>query len=259
MTKRAPYKIFFSVVRALLLREIQTRFGTKKLGYFWAIVESMVTIVVFAAIKQLIHPKSLPGIEYPVFLASGMIAYFMFRHIIQRSMDAFSANKGLFVYKQVRPFDTLVARFLLEVALAVVVVAVFLFIGWYIGYDVVPANILGVVVGYLWFALFGFSLGLLFAVLGYFFENFKKVVQMAFVPLFFLSGLFYTIDSLPPMAREILLYNPVIHFVELIHASYFESLSAEYVDLRYMMFWTLIPLFVGLWLYTRTERKIIMS
>ena len=259
MTKRNPVKIFYSVVRALFLREVQVRFGAKKLGYFWAIAEPMVVIVVFVAIKQLIHPRSFPGISYPVFLASGMIAYFMFRNIVKRTLDAFDANKGLFVYKQVKPFDAFVARFVLEVALTYLIAVIFLFIGWYIGYDVVPSSILGVVVGYLWIAVFGFSIGVFSAVLGYFFDNFKKIIHMLFTPLFFLSGLFYTLDALPALAREFLLYNPVIHFIELIHASYFDSLSANYVDFRYMTFWTLIPLFLGLWFYMKTERKIIMS
>ena len=77
--------------------------------------------------------------------------------------------------------------------------------------------------------------------------------------MFFMSGLFYTLDSLPPPAREILLYNPVVHFIELIHGEYFYPLNTQYVDFNYMILWTLIPMSIGLWIYKRTEKKIIMS
>ena len=259
MKKRSPLRIFFSVVKALLLREIQTRFGSQKLGYLWAVVEPMSTIIVFAIIKELLHPNAMPGIDYPVFLASGFIAYFMFKNIVVRSMNSFSANKGLFVYKQVKPFDTIISRALLEFFLTVIIVILFLLIGWYLGFDIVPKNPLMVIVAYIWFAIFGLSLGILFAVLGFFFQNFSKIINLLFLPLFFMSALFYTLDALPPIVRDILLLNPIVHFEEMIHANYFDGLSKEYYNYTYMALWTVMPMFLGLWLYKKTERKIIMS
>jgi len=79
------------------------------------------------------------------------------------------------------------------------------------------------------------------------------------MPLMFISALFYSVESLPQVAREIILYNPIVHFMELIHGEYFYSLDTTYVDFIYMIIWTLIPGYLGLWLYVKTERKIIMS
>jgi capsular polysaccharide transport system permease protein len=219
----------------------------------------MAVIVVFALIKEMLHPNSLPGISYPVFLASGFIAYNMFKNIVLRSMDAFSGNKGLFIYKQVKPFDTLISRAILEVALTGVIILLFLFIGWYLGLNIECKDILMVIVGYLWMALFGLSLGILFGVLAFFYENFKKIINLLFLPLFFLSALFYTLDQLPPIARKILIFNPIVHFEEFIHGSYFYGMDYKYVNFLYMLFWTLIPAFLGLYLYKKSERKIIMS
>jgi len=258
-SKRSSFKIFTAVIRALLLREIQTRFGSKKLGYFWAIVEPMATIIVFSIIKELLHPNAMPGIDYPVFLASGFIAYNMFKNIVIRSMDSFSANKGLFIYKQVKPFDTLISRFIIETSLSGIIILLFLFIGWYFNFNLICKNILIVIIAYIWLALFGFSLGVLFAVLAFFYENFKKIIQLLFIPLFFISGLFYTLDSLPPVVREILLFNPIVHFMEMIHGSYFYGLDTRYINYIYILLWTLFPLFMGLWLYIKAEKKVIMS
>ena len=199
------------------------------------------------------------NISYPVFLATSFISYNMFRNITFKSMNAFNANKALFVYKQVKPFDTIISRTIIEVALAIIITIILLCIGLYLGLDVTCKNIFGVIVGFLWIALFGVSLGILFAVLSTFYENFEKIIKLAFLPMFFLSGLFYTAESLPQIAREILLYNPIFNFMELIHGEYFFPLDTRYVDYNYLLLWTLIPLFLGLWLYKKTERKIIMS
>jgi len=219
----------------------------------------MAMIVVFSVIKELAGTTHTPGVEYPLFLALSFVAYNMFKNIVFKSMDAFSANKALFVYKQVLPFDTLISRFIIEISLSSIVFTLLLFIGWYIGLEIRCDNILGVLLGFLWIAIFGFSLGIFFAVLSFFYENFGKVVKLIFLPMFFLSALFYSVESLPPFAREIIVYNPVVNFMELIHGEFFLTLDTFYVDYMYMVFWTLVPLFLGLWLYKSSQRKIIMS
>jgi capsular polysaccharide transport system permease protein len=256
--KRKPFEIFLAVIKALVLREVHTRFGTQKLGYFWAVVDPMVMIVVFSILRSYVHQNDTE-VDYPVFLATSFIAFNMFKALALRSMDAFNANKGLFIYKQVKPFDTLVARAIIEISLTIIVTIIFLFIGWYMGFDIECKNILGVVFAYIWIAFFGLSLGVLFAVLGFFYENFKKIVRLVFMPLMFISGLFFSVEDLPQFARELVLYNPVVHFMELIHGEYFHSLDTVYVDYTYMLFWSLVPGCVGLWIYVKSERKIIMS
>jgi capsular polysaccharide transport system permease protein len=219
----------------------------------------MSTIVVFAIIKELLHSNAMPGIDYPVFLASGFVAYNMFKNIVFKSMNAFAANKGLYVYKQVKPFDTIIARAIVEISITGIVTLLFLFIGWYLGLNIECKNILLVIVAYLWLALFGVSIGILFAVLSFFYENFGKIINLLFLPLFFMSALFYTIDSLPPIVGKILLFNPIVNFMEMIHGNYFYGLNTDNVNYIYMLLWTLFPLFLGLWLYEKAEKKIIMS
>ena len=219
----------------------------------------MAMIIVFSVIKELLGRKIANDIDYPVFLATSFIAYNMFKAIALKSMDAFNANKGLFVYKQVKPIDTIISRSLIEILISGVITLIFLFIGWFMGFNIECKNILGVLLGYIWIALFGISLGIFFAVIGFFYENFKNIIKLMFLPLFFLSGLFYTLDSLPKIARDILIYNPVINFMEMIHGNYFYPLNTDYVNYTYMLFWTLIPMFFGLWLYKNSEKKIVMS
>ena len=244
---------------ALFLREMQTRFGTKKLGYLWAILDPMTQIIVFSLVKAAIADRSMPGIDYPVFLATGFLAYNFFKAVMNSSIAAFDSNRPLFNYKQVKPIDTIFSRFLVEFLVMSMAVVVFFSFGLYIGLDVYVKDINTVLLAVLWLGAFAFGIGLLFAVIGTFYETFRKVISFILTPLFFLSGLLYTAESLPPAAREIVLYNPVIHFIEMIHGSYFAVLTTEYVDYEYMLYWTIVPLFIGLLFYTRSEEKIIAS
>jgi len=57
--------------------------------------------------------------------------------------------------------------------------------------------------------------------------------------------------------KEILLYNPLVHFMEMIHGNYIYELDDRFVDYKYMLLWTIIPLFMGMSLYMKLEKRII--
>ena len=259
MNKRSSVEIFKSVVLALFLREVQTRFGTKKLGYFWAVFDAMFMVLVFAGLKSAISSKSMPGIDFPVFLATSFLAFFLWRNIVSSTMNAFSANKALFAYKQVKPFDTLVTRLFLEMLVSAVATLVFIAIGLYLGLDLSVKNFNMVIFAVLWLCLFGFAIGLMSAVFAYFYEFYAKVVGIVMSTLMWISAIMYTADSLPPLIRKYILYNPLANFMEMIHGFYFHPLTTQYVDYEYMLYWTLIPLWIGLFMYKRSEKRILMS
>lgn len=259
MTKRTSLNIFISVVTALFLREMQTRFGTKRLGYLWAAIDPMTQIVMFSLIKSAVNDRSMSGVDYPVFLATSFLTYNFFKAVMNNSMSAFDANRALFNYKQVKPIDTIVSRFFVEFLISGMAILLFISFGLYFELDVSVKNFNMVILAVLWLGVFAFGIGVLFAVIGTFYETFSKIVSFLTLPLFFLSGLLYTVDSLPPFIRDILLYNPLIHFMEMIHGNYFLILDTKYVDYEYMMFWTIFPLFLGLFFYIKAEKKIIAS
>lgn len=259
MTKRSSFTIFKAVVEALFLREVQTRFGTKRLGYFWALFDAMLMVLIFAGLKSMIAEGAMPGVDFPVFLATGFLAFFLFKNIVNRSMNAFDANAALFNYVQVRPIDTIFARVMLELLVSTMATLVFVLIGLYFDYDLQVEEFNMLILAVLWLTLFAFGLGLLGAVIGSFYETFKKVIDIIMTPLFFISALMYTVESLPPLLRELILYNPLVHFIEMIHGNYFVALDTSYVSHEYMFYWTFIPLFIGLFLYIRSEKKIIAS
>jgi len=217
----------------------------------------MFMVLIFAGLKGALAKNSLPGLDFTVFTAVGFLAYFLWRNVVSRSMSAFGANSALFAYKQVKPIDTIIARVLLELLVSIMATLVFVGIGLYFGFDLRVKNFNMVILAVVWLVLFGFGIGLLGAVLGHFYENAKKIMEVIMAPLLFISAIMYPVKSLPPVLQELILYNPLAHFMELIHGEYFYTLDTTYVDFEYMLYWTLIPLFVGLYLYRHGEKGII--
>lgn len=259
MKKRSALHVFLSVIKALFLRELNTKISVGKLGLFWTFFEPFSQIAMFVMVHSAMMGAGgvATSYNYNIFMATGFIAFNMFRHIVSSSTGAFTANKGLFVYKQVKPIDAIVARMAVEMFMTSIIILLFLFIGFLLQYDLAPENLPMVVLGYLWFAIFSFGIGLVVAVGSTFFVSIGKLVNIFSFILLFASAIFYPMENVPPEFQSLLLYNPIVHFMEMIHANYLYELDDRYVDYIYMLKWTITPLFVGMWLYVRLERKII--
>jgi capsular polysaccharide transport system permease protein len=72
-----------------------------------------------------------------------------------------------------------------------------------------------------------------------------------------LSGVFYTLDSMPTHIQEVLAWNPLVHCVGQSRAAFYPSYRADYVDLGYVMVIAVATLLPGLYLITRYRAVVI--
>jgi capsular polysaccharide transport system permease protein len=208
-------------------------------------------------IKIMIFGRASDNFDFAAFLALNFTAYNMFRNITKKSMGSFKANKALFVYKQVKPIDTIIARVMVEIFVTGIILLAFVAIGAYFGYDLNVQNLPMVAFGFLWLMIFSFSFGLFIAVSNTFYPSVGKSINISMIFLMFGSAVFYTVEMLPPEIQTFLLYNPLTHFMEMIHGYYFYVLDDRFVNYNYMLLWTLSLLFMGLWFYRKLEERII--
>ena len=253
---RTAWQIQKAVVHALYLREMKTRFGSKKWGYFWALVEPSAYIALFWIMFGMHLRRSMPGVDYPMFLMTGMVPWYLFSGSVTRSMSAFESNRGLLNYRQVKPIDTLYARLQVELLVHLAVFMTFLLLGAMLGFQTRIHHMIGWLLLTVEFTIFCFGCGLLCAVLGSFSETFQKVIGLIMRPLFFASGLFFAAASVPEIYRDILLLNPVLNFLEFFRFYFFESYPLAGADHGYILGWTIALTFTAFWLYVALEKRI---
>jgi capsular polysaccharide transport system permease protein len=175
---------------------------------------------------------------------------------MSRSQTAIQANAALLFYPQVHPLDLVLARVSLEF---VTLVTVFIIImsghSLYLG-ELHISSLLRVMSGLLLAGLLGASIGLFFSSLSVYSKLLDRIIPLVTRPLFFISGLFFTTNELPAQARDILLWNPVLHCVELVRDGWFPSYHAEYLDVPYVLFWILGFAYGGLVLERMARRRL---
>jgi capsular polysaccharide transport system permease protein len=259
MTKRSSLKIFLAVQNALFLRELSMRFSSGRMGMFWTFFEPFFQILIFVLIKMVLFGSGESNFDFAVFLALNFTAFNMFKNIVVKSTASFKANKALFLYKQVKPIDTIIARSMVEVFITSIIITIFILLGFYFDFDMNVEDLTMVTLGFIFLIVFAFSLGVFMAVLNVFLDSVGKLINFFMTALMFTSAVFYSIEMVPPDLQTLLLYNPLIHFMEIIHGFYFHALDDSFVSYNYILVWTLALFYIGLWFYIKLENRIISS
>ncbi|HFP1639872.1 TPA: ABC transporter permease [Escherichia coli] len=257
--KRSGFEVQKVTVEALFLREIRTRFGKFRLGYLWAILEPAAHLLVLLGIFGYIMHRTMPGISFPVFLLNGLIPFFIFNSISNRSVEAIDANQGLFNYRPVNPMDTIIARTLLETLIYIIVYVLLMLIVWMSGEYFEIISLLQLVLVWTLLIIISCSVGLIFMVVGKTFPEMQKILPIFLKPLYFISCIMFPLHSIPQQYWTYLLWNPLVHVVELSREAVMPGYISEGVSLNYMAMFTLVTLFIGLALYRTREEAMLTS
>lgn len=234
------------VIGALILREMRVRFGRSQLGYLWAVAEPLGYVTVLTVVFRFVDRHPAFGSSIPLFFCSGILPFHLFRHISTQLTGAFSANQALLTYPIVQRIDTVIARTFLEIATSLFVMLVVF--GTLINVENVPMpnDPIRILEAILLLSLLGFGYGLLSAVLATRFGSWQNIVRLLGTPLLFLSGVFYSIESLPAKARAIVTWNPIIHGVEMFRDGYYSNYRGNEIDAGYLAFCGIVLTFIAL-------------
>lgn len=247
------------VVHALALRETRTRFGSNHLGYVWALLEPLFWIGTFAGLFALANRLAPAGMAVVPFLATGVITYDLVTKTAERGSQAINGNKALLFYPQVQTLDLILARGALELATYGVVFALIIG-GWAFTVPRLRIDDLLLLTSGLGLAgMLGMGLGLVLCGLNVLSPTVDRIRGPLFRPLFWISGLFFIPQSFPTAVREFLLYNPILHCVELVRSGFFPSYDSPYVDVPYVAYWIVALFFIGLTLERRVRHKVQLS
>jgi capsular polysaccharide transport system permease protein len=257
MDQRSPLAVQRSVLFALLIRELKTRFGRYRLGYVWALLEPAAHVLVLTTIFGIFRSRTVDGIDYPVFFAAGIVPWFMFSNMVSRGMTAVSANQGLFGYRQVKAADALIARMLLEGLIHLAVLGTLLLIAFWIGYRVEVHDPLGLLAALLLLYGFGFGCALMACVTATLYEETQKFIPMLMRPLYFVSGIFFSLSTIPSEYRIYLLWNPILHALELVRKTMFPSFDIAGASWQYLAIAAVSTLCLGLALYRRSALRLV--
>lgn len=239
------------VLSALMVREMSTKFGRSYGGYLWALAEPLGGILLLAIAFSLALRSPPLGTSFMLFYATGMIPFTIFNSVSNAVGSAVRANRSLLAYPVVAALDVVFARFLLN-ALTVSVVGVVLFAGIILVLDLhVNLDLAAVALGFGMAALLGLGVGTLNCVLFGFFPTWANVWKVLTRPLFIVSGIFFTYESVPREFQTVLWYNPLVHAIGMTRAGFYGAYDPHYVSYVYVLGIALVAFVAGAHLLRR--------
>lgn len=233
-------RIQLGVLGALMLRDMNTRYGRQNLGFVWLFVEPALLGVLVALMRSLRERVIPGGINLVAFAVIGYVVYYAFRTIVSRAATAAESNEPLLWHARVTLEDIMVSRTLLETGAVMGATAVFLVaIGVY--YGDWPTSWVQMGLGIVLMSLLAHGVGLVVLSLTRFGV---AVVERIVHPLLYISiiftGVFYMVWWMPVRYQEIILILPFIHLFEFIREGQFGPGQPYFYDLYYVGIWILV-------------------
>jgi capsular polysaccharide transport system permease protein len=253
--ERALAALQIRVLAALILREMRATFGTSHLGYLWAVITPIASIMILTVIFSYAARHPPFGSSLALFFATGIIVLQLVLRLAESLMTAPEANHALLAYPPIKRTDVLLSRAIL-IVLTYLVIALTIHGGLTIlGLAALPAHPEEILLAYASASLLGTGLGMINAVLLSHWDSWRRIVPILTKPLFFISGVFFVPDYLPPQIMEWLHWNPVLHAIEWTRDGYYADYQSQTLDKSYLLGTSLFLLFAGLVAERLTRRS----
>jgi lipopolysaccharide transport system permease protein len=201
----------------LVVKELKIRYKNSILGFFWALLNPLLMMIVFTIVFSVLMKGSIRIEHYPLFLLCGYLPWIFFNNSISESTSSISLNGSLInkVYfpREFLPISKILSS-LVNFLLALIVLIPFLLafkmhLDWTI-------LILPVVV--LLQLLFVIGLGLFLSSINVFFRDVGNLIEILMMTWMFLTPLWYPVQLVIDSAPQYLYYfllNPMASFVVL--------------------------------------------
>ena len=205
----------------LVSRNLKMRYQRSVLGFLWALLNPLVTILILVAVFRYVIRIGVD--DYWAFLVSGYFVWVFVQHAVATSAgvigDHSYMTRSLAFPAEILVLSSVLARmveFMAELALVVLVLAVFRHNG-------IPLSMLLLPVVVAITLVLAIGLAMPIAAGAVFFKDIEHAVPVALMMLGYLSPVFYPMSLVPDRFRTIYLLNPVAALLTLYHEILYEG------------------------------------
>jgi capsular polysaccharide transport system permease protein len=236
------------VVTALTIREVRLRNSKHAFMQLFDLLEAVAFIVAHWVIFTFLHRGLLIGDSLLLFITTGIFPVLFFRTMSIRAATAIEAAKSVTAIPYVEAIDYSIARTFVEFLSFSVLFLLFFAMIYAFGMSrfAIPYDPERIVQFAVLIALFSFGLGLINSFIIYLFPLWKFVWGMISRVQIFFSAVFFIPEYMVPPIRELIAYNPIMHFVALFRTGFYPSYPTHLLSMKYLTGWTCAVLLLGL-------------
>ena len=249
LTKLKKHQFLFE---ELVKRDFKKKYNRTVLGMGWSLLSPLLMLLVMKLVFSQFFGRSTP--HSTIYLFCGNLVYSYFSESTKSGMRSLVDNAKIFTKVNVPKYLFVFSKNI-QTLIGFLLTLVIFFI--FVAFDhlVFTWKFLCLLYPICCLVLFNIGTGLILSALFLFFKDIKYLYDVFLKLVMYMSAIFYTIDSYPPMAQNLFLLNPVYLFI-----CYFRKIVIE-ATIPTLWFHlliltdVLIVLGIGCWMYKKHNTK----
>lgn len=229
---------------------VAQKFRGSKLRVAFSLTEPLVMLGLIMALRTVMgRAFHYFGDSALLYYASGLFPFYLFLYVSARVRANTTRLPG------VTRLDQFFAVVLVESTIILLLLALVMWLLWLDGVaQAMPYSIATCALGILLLLVLGMGVGLVNMIIAQAYPAWLLFYGSVTRGLGFLSGIFTIPSLLSARIREVIVWNPVLHGVELFRTGLYELYPSLMLDVPYLVAWGIVALFLGVILERSTIR-----
>jgi len=212
--------IFRHILREMSLKQLKARYAGSMLGIWWAVITPLILAISIGFVFNKVFKVNIPNNAF--FILSGIMPWFFFTNALQEASNSFITSssilkQGIFP-REFIPISIILTNFLNFLIGLLILLPLFIFIN--VNTIKVLLFLFPIVILNLIFVV---GLGILLSYGNVFFRDISHFISIAFMPWFWITPIFYTLDMVPANLRWICYVNPMTYYTILYQSVLFKA------------------------------------
>jgi lipopolysaccharide transport system permease protein len=238
----------------LTWRDVKVRYKQTLLGAAWAILQPVLTMIIFTLLFGRLAGIESDGIPYPIFAYAGLLIWTLFANAVTNSGNSLvsSANLITKIYfpRMIIP-GAAVAACLVDFAISfVILVPLMIYYGITMSLNIVMLPLLILLT-----TLLAVGVGMWLSALNVKYRDIRYAIPFLIQLWMFASPIIYPVSMLPQKWRWVLMLNPLTGIIENFRIALFADRGFQWKSLAVSATITLLVLTYSAYSFRRMERS----
>ncbi len=256
MNKKRNWKQYLFVIKELTGREIKRKYSRSRLGILWSVLNPLFNMAVLSFVFSHMFSKSIEN--YPIYYLCGNIIWGFYNNGTSSSMTALVDNKNYLIKLRIpmqvfiisRVYTALVNFGYSLMAFIPIIIIYKIRLSWTIVFLPVIVLIL---------TIFILGVSYLLSVACVFFGDINHLYGVFMTLLLFLSAIFYPVERLTGVARDVVSNNPVYLFIKCVRSIIYLGEIPDVKAMITLVIWAFAFYIIGMLVFNRNKNRIIQK
>ena len=255
-----PVELFQSrhLIWKLAKNDFKKRYAGSYLGAVWAMVQPVVTVVMYYIVFEVImgsgRPMASDDIPYVLFLTAGLVPWFYFNESLQNGTNSMLEYNYLVkkvVFKiSILPIIKIIAATFIHVFFACILLVIAAIYGYF-------PSIYTIQLVYYSFCMFILVLGMCYTTCAVmvFFKDLGQIINIALQIGMWATPILWDIESIGPKAQMLVKINPLVYIVNGYRSTIFEKtwFFEDFYSTMYFWIFTVVIFGIGALVFKRLK------